>query len=415
MFGELEITFEAVSASEYNSGYDNDNNNNNANLNGNGDNGLNDTIVVDYSSFRCVDYDNLSRTFSFVAPLETDSPVTRCSGIMTESSFELNHETIYERLDAPAENFSAARISAGPAQCFAPSAFGSVFGTGKPQQPPLIPAVTLNTIFTCDRPLEEIIGTVSSIFDYFGDKMTAQFSPNEFTWYCNYISENQHVNFLVKLYRYSKRHELAGSFAVEFQRIEGDRFPYMNAYNACRDLLTASECDPFAYFHDHDNGCVGFSTVMDCSSQSIPASAMEQEEENLTHIKDSILKQLSVQATYNNLLECIQLLSSLYSSDAEGGSFPSVEKVDTELFLALCDVARRYSSNTHDWVYQHSLIAIADMLCLFDKCGCTGFFSSLKAQKAVVSLLQSMASSNGDNDFVGSKTEQISRMVSLLC
>jgi hypothetical protein len=472
MFGDsIEINFEAfASSSSSNSSKSNNNNASNSNLfddsdcgrrsyheevnfsgSSVGDNNSSNVDMMTYEvNYRGLDIDvdaGVSHMFTFVAPLTTEVSSSRCAEMLSTSAFSSNHDAIYERMDVPLDTYSLrSPLKTVVSPCFAPGTLASLTGSAKavPPQPPLVPAVTLNTIFTCahSKPLDEIVQTVNSVFDYMGDNMSAQFSANEFMWHCNFISEgHQHVNFLVKIYRYSKRHELYGSFAVEFQRLEGDRLPYMNAYNACRDLLTTTDFgDAYDYFsqsfYGQDSGNVGFSSVLDCSASfgSLPmavppssssASSSNAEEQSKNILKDSIVKQLSVQATYNNLLENIQMISSLYASTAASiaavaspskpGNASAISPVDTELFLALCDVARKYSSNSRDWVYQHSIIAIADMLALFDKCGCcSGLMSQLQGQESVVALLRSMAGFKDDNCFVSSKSEQISKMISLL-
>jgi hypothetical protein len=382
-------------------------------------------------NYRGADLSGPMETLTFVAPLTTEVPASRCAEMLGASALSSNYNSIHERLDVTVDNYSINKMV--PSQCFAPGVLSGLLGVSSgvkvpfvvaPAQPPLLPAVTLNTMFTCDRILEDIVHKISSVFDYFGDKLTAQHFPNEFSWHCRYISENCHVDFVVRIYRYAKRHELNGSFAVEFQRLEGDRLPYMNSYNACRDLLTSCDCDIYDYFSAQNmGGSVGFSTVFDCSS-GVPSESRlsaEAAAHDKSIIKDSIVKQLSVQATYSNLLECVQLISSLYTVDSNetlAAMKPTVTDVDTELFLALCDVARKYSSNSRDWIYQHSIIAVADMLSLFVQCGdaCSSrLVTVIKNRESVVSLLQTMSGMHDDNCFVTSKSEAISKMISMMC
>lgn len=367
--------------------------------------------------FMCSD-PSLSRESVFsstydVTPSSTEVPVTRGVLAMPISSMGDSYDTIHGRLDVPATSYVKRN------QGFAPAMLASILDSA-PRRPPLIPATSFITMFDVASPVEDIVVSIDSLLVDFGDKMTFQFSNFEFIWSCTYLSEGYHVNFHIRIYRYPLCDGKTGTFAVEFQRMEGDRVPYMNVYNACREMLTSTDSfDLATYACEHPFGNF-FGLDSDTGDASLDLTSFSESQEQ---IKDSIVKQLSSHVTYNSLLENVQMVSSLYNSPFEE-SVPaacviSPSEVDRQLFKVICNVAHQYSTNSKDWVYQHSIIAVADMLDLFDKCTCSSlpaFISSCELSEALVQSLRGMGcltSSHCDNNsYLVAKSEQIARLIS---
>jgi len=349
--------------------------------------------------FRCSDSQSAEQSTAagFLAPFQDASIVTRCATFVGSGAIGTSHEGIMGNLDRPIEYVA----SKPKKSTFAPGCVSD-----SPTRPPLMPASTLCTIFDCSKESDKIVELIGKILD--AGKVTSQFSSFDYCWNCSYVS-GYHVSFSVRLYRYSVRHIKTGQFAVEFQRVEGDRFPFMNIYNRCRDVLTR-EVDFFEAEEavDCDNG---FAT--DSKVEVTIAPKPENPE-----LKESIVKQLAMHSTYTSVLENIQLVSTIYSNSPDMMCSESSEPklVDRELFLAVCAIAAHYSSNRRDWVYQHSIIAVANMLALFAQTHATAhaFMSFVGLSEGVKLLLRTMAASRADNVFLCSKSEEISKHLTLL-
>jgi hypothetical protein len=111
-----------------------------------------------------------------------------------------------------------------------------------PVGPPLRPVVPIHTIFNVSRDTKDIVNTINELLNELSDKVTFQYCAYQYSWCCTYLSDGYHVQFYIRIYRYPKKHELYGNYSVEFQRLEGERLPYMNIYNAFNKILTTNIC-----------------------------------------------------------------------------------------------------------------------------------------------------------------------------
>ena len=220
--------------------------------------------------------------------------------------------------------------------------------------------------------------------------------------------------------------------------------PVMNTFNAARDLITgpaATSADIQDFMISRcRNGMFttyvpadGFGTFATRDSEQPAMTATVASEASLhKEMKSSILGELSSPRTYSGLLETVQSVSLLYTSlvdqavsfasssslgssskshvSSSGSNTSAPAPEDLAIFRALCAVASHYSSNSSDWIYRHSVIAVADMLTNFDSCA---FIRSMepKEHESVVSILRNMAGLADNNPFLNSKTEYISRLV----
>jgi hypothetical protein len=147
-----------------------------------------------------------------------------------------------------------------------------------PTCPPLRPVIPRNTIFNVSRDTKDIANTITELLNELGDKVTFQHCVYQHSWCCTYLSNGYHVQFYIRIYRYPKKHELYGNYSVEFQRMEGDRLPYMNIYNTCQDILTSisSTGEPMdvpTYISEYPDKLFK-TTVFDCSTAFNDAQEM---------------------------------------------------------------------------------------------------------------------------------------------
>lgn len=152
---------------------------------------------------------------------------------------------------------------------FAPGVL-AILHTDLPSSPPLRPSVPMNTIFNVSRDTTDIVNTITDMLNELGDKVTFQHCAYQYSWCCTYLSDGFQVKFYIRIYRYPKQHELYGNYSVEFQRLEGDRLPYMNIYNTCQDILTSisSTGEPMdvpTYISEYPDKLFK-TTVFDCST-----------------------------------------------------------------------------------------------------------------------------------------------------
>jgi len=358
-------------------------------------------------------------------------------------ALSINHDDIMGRIDiVPASSTHTTTNLVQPLFSFAP---GSHPLCGQKVEPPLLPYAPMNTMFSSSRPLEETVSLLGAVFREADAHLAVTHVPHEFSWQCSFLSGATFVNFNVRIYRYQKAHALHGQFAVEFQRIEGDRIPFINIYNAARDLLTSSASAPediqdFMINRCHNGVFVPCAPVINCFESfqlpSVTVSAASSATNNAPHssaggasvsstaqtiaeMKSVILTHLSNPRTYACLLETVQMISSLYSSLADlqqpGSLLPSEQ--DVSIFRALCSAASHYSSNPADWVYKHSIIAVADMLAHFESSSSSSpsssslLRSSSADQEGVLCMLRKMAGAQDPNPFLATKTEVIARLV----
>jgi hypothetical protein len=139
-----------------------------------------------------------------------------------------------------------------------------------PTGPPLRPVIPRNTIFNVSRDTKDIANKITVLLNELSDKVTFQYCAYQYSWCCTYLSDGYHVQFYIRIYRYPKKHELYGNYYVEFQRMEGDRLPYMNIYNTCQDILTSTgstgePMDVPTYISEYPDKLFK-TTVFDCST-----------------------------------------------------------------------------------------------------------------------------------------------------
>lgn len=346
----------------------------------------------------------------------------------------INHDDIMGRVDVVPSSATlsfAQPISA--TACFAPG-FHPL--QGKVVEPPLLPYSPMNTLFSCSRSSSEVVQLIQAILNEMDSNLQSTFVPHEFAWECSFLSGVSHVDFCVRVFRYQKSHALHGQFAIEFQRIEGDRLPFMNIFNAARDLLVSSSSSPEDIQDFMINRCRSgvFTSCVPAFelNGSVPPSPATTKGSVVTpsvaaaDVKAGIIQHLTNPQTYACLLETVQTISSLYSSltthtqtpsssssldninASDVGTSPGAD--DIVIFKALCTVASHYSSNSADWVYKHSIIAVADMLAKFES---SSFMRAMDPteHESIISMLRTMSGCQDSNPFLVSKTEIISRMM----
>lgn len=356
-------------------------------------------------------------------------------------ALSINHDEIMSRVDVvPSSSTMSFAQPLSATACFAPG-FHPLHG--KVVEPPLLPFSPMSTLFSCCRPSSEVVTMINAILDEMDSNLKSTFVPHEFSWDCSFVSGVSHVDFCVRVFRYQKSHSLHGQFAVEFQRIEGDRLPFMNIFNAARDLLLSGALSPEDIQDFMINrcrsgvftSCVSAFDLNGIVSQAPPAKIPDtlsspSVNETAAQMKANIIPRLENPRTYACLLESIQTVSSLYSSlmidssssvvappsssqstfngNTNSETLPGVD--DVAIFKALCAVASHYSSNSADWVYKHAIIAVADMLATFDS---KSFMKAMNPSEhdSVVTLLRVMAGCSDNNPFLVSKTELISRVM----
>lgn len=337
-------------------------------------------------------------------------------------AMSLNHDEIMSHVDVVRTSVAQSTTRSEQVFRFAPG-FHPI--SGQTVEPPLLPFTPMNTLFSCSRPIAEVVSLLQTILQEMDSHVRVEFMPYDFSWHCSFVSDCAHVDFCVRVFRYPKSNSLCGQFAVEFQRIEGDRSPFMNVYNAARDLLTsklssAEEIQDFLISRCHSGMFVSVTPIFGCGSFEAPSSSSSASTESsklngtasseaLEETKSAIMQHLTSPQSYAGLLETVQMVSSLYSTSVSSAS-RSPAKEDCEIFRALCTVAVHYSTNSADWIYRHSIIAVADMLAQFDFGFIIGSMEPRECEK-VLGMLRAMAGVSDSNPYLNTKTEFISRLV----
>lgn len=367
-------------------------------------------------------------------------PVFRGADMMSPSSMAQNYSSVHSKLDVVRGD--SYRLVPAPIK-FSPK-FNAALSTTV-SHPSIVPCTTNATTFDCCRSAEDIVTIVNAMFIELNDKVVVQFSSFDYTWRCSYkLSDELPCKFRIRVYRYPQNHAKSGTYAVEFQRTEGNRLPYMKVFVSCRELLTRigdepEECPVMSYVLEEPCGIFKH-TKFESAEVGMAAEEAVHVGTGLPsvqrdQVKGKILEQLAVRSSenYYTLLENIQMISSVYSTDSAVSRDPSYadpSPADRELFRALCEVACLYSKDTRDWIYQHAIIAVADMLSLFDKYSCVSaessssssacsFLRTVGLSEDMISVLKTMAcepcsASESSNPFLSSKCRQISRLVSYL-
>lgn len=334
-------------------------------------------------------------------------------------AMSLNHEDIMSRVDV-------VRTSVAPSKTHSEQVFRFAPGfhplSGQTVEPPLLPFTPMNTLFSCSRPITEVVSLLQTVLQEMDSHVRVDFRPYDFSWHCSFVSDCSHVDFCVRVYRYPKSNSLHGQFAVEFQRIEGDRTPFMNIYIAARDLLSsklssAEEIQDFLIARCHSGMFISVIPTFGFGSIDVPSSSSSVESSKqigtstsgAVEMKSAIMQHLSSPQSYASLLETVQMVSLLYSTGmTEASHVPAKE--DLDIFKALCSVAVHYSTNSADWIYKHSIIAVADMLAKFD---CGSVIRSMEPRECdkVLGMLRTMAGISDSNPYLNTKTEFISRLI----